>query len=241
MHAIKNHCLSYLIKPPWKKKKDKTYKILMTWGSILLLSLSLSLSPFEELKLYRITKSKEEQVKLDRNALSCRVIQACLWGNFFWLLPCSLLLTGKSSTVSPSPPQMSVRIGESASMSMCLGLCLKRLCAFPFLSRSFLWPAARSRNYNGEDLKGQLRIWRKGDGVWWAHWEEELKEEDLGDQRRGMEVFLALFMIVVSLSPFLSVWRTNHFKAFLHYTYVCTWSMKEDEGDPKTWEQEMCS
>ncbi len=42
MHAMKNHCLSYLIKPPWKKKKEKMYKILMTWGSILLLSLSLS-------------------------------------------------------------------------------------------------------------------------------------------------------------------------------------------------------
>jgi len=43
-----------------------------------LLSLSLSLSSFEELTLYRITKSKEEQVKVDRIALSCRVIQACL-------------------------------------------------------------------------------------------------------------------------------------------------------------------
>lgn len=122
-------CFSYLIKPPWKKKKDKMYKILMTWGSILLLSLSLSLRPFEELTVYRITKSKEEQVKLDRNALSCRVIRACLWRNFFCLLPCSLLLAGKSSTVAPHP-QMSGRIGERASMSVCLGLCFEETMCF---------------------------------------------------------------------------------------------------------------
>ncbi len=76
----------HLIKPPWKKQKDKTYRIRMTCGSILWLKISPQSRWITCRKIIfrEISKSTEQLVRLGwrRKASSLSVIQARLWGNF---------------------------------------------------------------------------------------------------------------------------------------------------------------
>ncbi len=75
----------HLIKPPWKKKKDRTYRIRMTCGSILWLKISPQSRWITCGKLIsEISKSTEQLVRVGyrRKASSLSAIRARLWGNF---------------------------------------------------------------------------------------------------------------------------------------------------------------
>lgn len=75
--------MSYLINPPWKKKKDNTYKILMTWGSILLLSPSL---------LDRLKKLQSTELPNPKKSLENSTGTHCLaeWSKPVWVNFCLL-------------------------------------------------------------------------------------------------------------------------------------------------------